>query len=70
MGRLGGGFTAPSPGPVTVLDLEDITDISVGVYHACAITDNKTAWCWGDRNGYNLGDGKEPFARSPVNLRF
>jgi alpha-tubulin suppressor-like RCC1 family protein len=54
---LGDGTTLSRAHPMPVLGLEgEITDVSVGYGHSCAVVD-KTVKCWGDNADGCLGDG-------------
>jgi alpha-tubulin suppressor-like RCC1 family protein len=58
-GRLGDGSTANRYLPVAVagpLAGRIVTDISVGIAHACAVSDGE-AFCWGEGDYGRLGDG-------------
>ncbi|MFO7894730.1 MAG: hypothetical protein R6U63_13425, partial [Longimicrobiales bacterium] len=35
-------------------------------YHSCAITDTGAGYCWGNNDGYQLGDGSNIASTSPV----
>ena len=35
----------------------NITAVSTGDYHACALTSDGVAWCWGDNSYGQLGVG-------------
>ncbi len=64
-GQLGDGTTQNSFRPVIVKDIQNVGSVSAGLTHTCAIaykylgnvyTDNQ-AFCWGDNNFGQLGDG-------------
>ena len=38
-------------------DLTDVTDISAGPMHTCAVRNDGTVWCWGDGQYGQLGNG-------------
>ena len=42
------------------------TSISVGSAHACALTSDGTAYCWGDNSGGQLGDSTLTTWQEPV----
>jgi alpha-tubulin suppressor-like RCC1 family protein len=45
--------------PVAVVGLgSSVADISVGDSHACAVTASGEAWCWGNNNFGELGNGE------------
>lgn len=59
---LGWGDEASSARPVDVMvdastRLTGVTQISAGSWHACALKDDGTVWCWGDNREGQLGDG-------------
>jgi alpha-tubulin suppressor-like RCC1 family protein len=59
-GQLGiGNFNGPVTSPVEVLNLAQVTSVSVGSYQACAVLANGTAMCWGRNYWGSLGDGAE-----------
>jgi alpha-tubulin suppressor-like RCC1 family protein len=62
-GQLGSGITANTPdpqqvggfvlgGPATAL-----SNVTTGQYHACALDPNGAAYCWGNGNWGQLGNG-------------
>jgi hypothetical protein len=59
-GQLGDGTTHSSGTPVTTM-LKQVHSVSAGLYYTCALaapnTDNPTAWCWGDNQVGQLGNG-------------
>ena len=83
-GQLGttasGSTTAMVTQPVSVpgLPAGNITSISVGYAHSCAVVGgrdrqdgtavNGTAWCWGFNNYYQLGDGTSTSRATPVQV--
>lgn len=44
------------------------TSISVGFSHGCAIGEDATAWCWGNNNLGQLGDGTNTDRATPVRV--
>ncbi len=50
-----GGASLAATAVVTAGD--DVTAISAGGYHACALKSSGTVWCWGDDSYGQLGDG-------------
>ena len=76
MGKLGDGSTGNSNIPVQVTGLDsDVTAISAGVTHTCAIHNTAAAGaaemlaakCWGFNNG-QLGDGMNDNSNTPVHV--
>jgi alpha-tubulin suppressor-like RCC1 family protein len=72
-GKLGDQTTINSSYPVQVLSSEadiplfDVTSISVGDYHVCALRRySGTLWCWGSNIIGNLGDGTVMDSLNPV----
>lgn len=57
-GGLGNGISnSVSDHPVQVLGLRNATAVSVGQYHALALTNDGQVWSWGDNASGNLGLG-------------
>jgi alpha-tubulin suppressor-like RCC1 family protein len=60
-GQLGLGFTEaqsvnhPTPGDVP--DLTEVTELSAGGHHTCALRANGAVRCWGNNNFGQIGDG-------------
>jgi len=55
--------------PTQVFALNDVTDISVGTHHACAIKEDGSLWCWGKNNPHGqLGDGTYMNKAMPVQV--
>lgn len=52
--------------PVPVLGLTNVTAISAGYRHTCALLADKTVKCWGDNSHGQLGDGTNTNRNSPV----
>lgn len=64
--HLGTGSTrSPSAG-------KNFTDVAVGGFHFCGIAGDGSAWCWGDNDQGQLGDGTTVQAAdfAPVRARF
>ncbi|PRY67846.1 alpha-tubulin suppressor-like RCC1 family protein [Glaciihabitans tibetensis] len=72
VGQLGDGTTgyptAPVTTPVTVAGLtaKSVTGITVGGDSACALISDGTAYCWGNNNYGQVGDGKIQHVRTAV----
>lgn len=69
-GRLGDGVMAP-PGqyvtsPVPVAGSRTYAGIAAGGDHACAITTDGAAWCWGHNERGQLGTGNSANSAVPV----
>ena len=57
-GQLGNGITGGSNSvPMIVSEISNVTAITNGYRHACAVLDNKSVQCWGRNNYGQLGDG-------------
>ena len=66
-GQLGNGTTAPSGVPVPVSGLSSgVASISVGSEHACALTSQGEALCWGRNRDGQLGNGSYTISLVPV----
>jgi hypothetical protein len=58
-GRLATGATdSVVPRPAPVVGALAFSAITAGDTHACALTDEGAAWCWGDNVAGQLGDGR------------
>jgi alpha-tubulin suppressor-like RCC1 family protein len=69
MGQLGDGTTTDKTSPTQVASFgasRSAVAISSGIYHTCAILDNKSISCWGYNNYGQLGDGTTSNRNSPV----
>ncbi len=65
-GQLGDGSTTLySSSPVFVQDLSNVSAITIGREHTCAISEGQ-AYCWGDNTSGKLGDGSVTERNSPV----
>jgi alpha-tubulin suppressor-like RCC1 family protein len=72
-GELGIGTTTDSLTPVFVKDfdgqtLTNVTALSSGNYHTCALQSDKTAKCWGRNPKGQLGDGSTIDSSVPVSV--
>ena len=66
-GELGAGIPAPkSPDPVLLAGGLAFTAVSVGSGHACGVTVDSLAFCWGDNHAGNLGNGDTVASNVPV----
>ena len=69
-GQLGNGettFASDAPVPVSGLP-EDVSAISTGVHHTCAMTSEGQVLCWGDNRAGELGDGSNIDRLTPVTV--
>jgi alpha-tubulin suppressor-like RCC1 family protein len=63
-GQMGGGTAGGKrPSPTPVEGLTDITAITAGFAHTCALTTNRTVTCWGYNGSGQIGDGTTNNAR-------
>jgi alpha-tubulin suppressor-like RCC1 family protein len=71
-GQLGNNTTTNSSSPVRVVGiggtgyLSNVTQISGGRLHACAMLSDHTVYCWGDNANGELGDGTTANRSIPV----
>jgi hypothetical protein len=69
-GQLGNGTTTPASTPVPVTGLTNVTQLSAGGFHACAMQPGasgiNTPVCWGFNGRGSLGDGSTTDATTPV----
>lgn len=50
---------------VQVANLDQVSQISVGYAHACALRDNGSLWCWGTNTYGGLGNGESELYDTP-----
>ena len=73
-GQLGIGTTIIKRTPVQVFDfdgidnLTDVSQITAGSYHTCALKTEGTVWCWGRNNLGQLGIGTTSSENTPVQV--
>lgn len=72
-GQLGNGKLEMSSVPVLVVanassqaPLKPVTHLAAGPYHACAVMQNGTSFCWGRNSWGQLGNGKTEDSSAPV----
>jgi alpha-tubulin suppressor-like RCC1 family protein len=68
-GQLGDGTNTPRLTPVAVsprLPALDVTAVTAGDGHTCAVTRAGAVWCWGDNRAGQLGDGTTTSRHTPV----
>lgn len=63
-GTISGLFDSNPPSPVTAISAA--TDVSVGLYHVCAVLDDGGVQCWGRNSNGQLGDGTTDNSAVPV----
>jgi alpha-tubulin suppressor-like RCC1 family protein len=68
VGQLGDGTATDQHSPVQVTALgASVAQISTGVYHTCARTNDGAVWCWGANDSGQLGsDALDPFTPTQV----
>lgn len=67
-GGLGNSATTDSSSPVQVTGLTSgVTDVSLGVYHSCAIH-NGAVKCWGYNAYGGVGNGSTAYVTSPTQV--
>ncbi len=64
-GQLGDGTVLASSVPVEVAGLRNVTKLTAGVNHSCALTEEGVVYCWGANNDGELG---LPPGTQPVTL--
>ena len=68
-GQLGNGTTTRSFSPVQVVGLSDISQVSAGTYHSCAVrSTDGTVWCWGNNDSGQLGNNSTTSSLVPVQV--
>ena len=60
-----GDFKIPTPIP----GLTDVSGVSVGFAHACAVAASQV-WCWGDNGSHQLGVPSPPDSPTPLRVVF
>jgi alpha-tubulin suppressor-like RCC1 family protein len=67
IGQLGNsGLSQESNTPVAINSGDSFTQITLGAWHACAITTTFHTYCWGFNANWQLGDGTDFYRTSPV----
>ena len=52
------GYGAPSSlTPAVLSDTNDWVEVNLNNYHACALREDNSVWCWGENQYGQLGDG-------------
>lgn len=69
LGQLGQGSSGGSPpGPAQVMGLGGVTALAVGRNHSCAITTDRSLYCWGEGRFGKLGNGTTDNRPAPVKV--
>jgi cysteine-rich repeat protein len=69
-GAVGNGAMAHhATGPLEVVGLGSVANLSNGYHHFCARKTDKTVWCWGYNGHGQLGDGTLTHRSAPVRVR-
>ena len=67
-GQLGDASTINRATPVLISGLTNVTQLSTGVAHACALSSGQ-AWCWGRNESGELGDTTTTNRSAPVQVQ-
>jgi alpha-tubulin suppressor-like RCC1 family protein len=69
-GELGRGDAtdAPVPSIAVVTGLDHVTDIDLGEYHSCALTDAGAVWCWGRNKDGEIAQDLTGYQWHPVSV--
>jgi len=68
-GQIGNGAnTATNDVPVQVSNINDFIDIAAGDTFTCGVRYDGTAWCWGEGENGNLGNGGTADSNIPVKV--
>lgn len=51
-----------------VTGLEDVTDVSAGLYHSLALKSDGSVWAWGENKNGQLGNGNELNSYVPMQV--
>ncbi len=68
MSTLGDGTSEMHVQPSRVRGLRDVTELSLGAAHSCALVRNGGVWCWGANNMHAVGDGTGVERAEPVRV--
>jgi len=69
-GQLGDGTTSSKLTPIQVQNLTGVVQVAGGGrFHTCALRQDGTAWCWGNNNFGQLGDGTTTNRYTPVQVQ-
>ncbi|MDD4050169.1 MAG: chitobiase/beta-hexosaminidase C-terminal domain-containing protein, partial [Candidatus ainarchaeum sp.] len=67
-GQLGDGTTTYRKSPVIISSLSNVSHLSLGDSHSCALLNDGTVKCWGFNDYGQLGDGTTTTRKSPVTI--
>jgi len=68
-GQVGDGTTTQRNNPVLLANPTNVTQLSAGKYHTCALRSNGTVYCWGQNTYGQIGDGTNTNRHSPTQVR-
>ena len=68
-GQLGDSTTIDRTTPVLVSGLSNVSQITTGSYHSCALVESSQVRCWGRNNDGELGDGTTMYRTTPVPVK-
>lgn len=55
--------------PTEIAGFTGVRQVAAGTSHACLLASDRTVWCWGSNNAYQLGDGTGGGSFLPVQVR-
>ncbi|MEM1349361.1 MAG: hypothetical protein AAGI01_12440 [Myxococcota bacterium] len=67
-GQLGSSTNEDALSPDNVSSINNITHISLGEAHTCALEDQGTVWCWGDNRDGQLGPRSQNEEFAPIEV--
>ena len=68
LGNLALGTQDQSTTPVQVDTITNVTSVSLGYEHSCALLGNSTVWCWGANSYGQLGNNDTATSVAPVQV--
>ena len=68
LGNLALGTQDQSTTPVQVDTITNVTSVSLGYEHSCALLGNSTVWCWGANSHGQLGNNDTATSVAPVQV--
>jgi alpha-tubulin suppressor-like RCC1 family protein len=70
LGLVGAGTNPGTPTPVAVAGELAFASLKAGELSTCGVTSDGAAWCWGDNEYGQLGDGSFASSNVPVKVAF